>query len=70
MSKIDCKHVVQVSGEAPPGYDSQAKGGIEVDIRIVNGLLRTVKMCLDQFPDMYMSVGHPVVAWRSRICAC
>ena len=37
MIKIDCKHVEQVSAEAPPTYDSQANGGIEVGIRIVLG---------------------------------
>ena len=35
MIKIDCKHVGQVSAEAPPTYDSQADGGIEVGVRFI-----------------------------------
>ena len=61
--KIDCKHVEQVSAEAPPFYDSQANGGIEVGIRIVKGVLRTVKMCLELRLDKYIPVGYPVVEW-------
>ena len=61
MIKIDCKHVEQVSVEAPPTYDSQANGGIEVGIRIIRGILRTVEMCVEQRVERDIPVSHPVV---------
>ena len=53
----------QVSAETPPTYDSQANGGIEVGIRIIRGILRTVKICLEQRIDKYIPVSHLVVHW-------
>ena len=63
MIKIDCGHVEQVSAEAPPTYDSQANGGIEVGIRIIRCILRIFKMCFEQRIDKYIPVSHPVVEW-------
>ena len=63
MVKIECKHVEQASAETPPTYDSQANGGIEVGIRIVRGVLRTIKMCFEQRIDRHIPVSHPVVEW-------
>lgn len=61
--KIDRQHVEQVSAEAPPTYESQANGGIEVGIRIVRGIPRTVKMCLERRIDRHIPLSHPVVEW-------
>ena len=43
--------------------DSQANGGIEVGIRIVRGVLRTIKMCFEQRIDRHIPVSRPVVEW-------
>ena len=42
---------------------AQANGGIEVGVQIVRGMLRTLKLCLEQRIDKHMPVSHPVVAW-------
>ena len=63
MAKVECKDLEQVSKEDSPAYDSQANGGIEVGVQIVRGMLRTLKLCLEQRIDKHMPVSHPVVAW-------
>ncbi len=63
LAKIEIKDLDQVSKEDPASYDSQSNGGTEVGIRIVRGLLRTLKLCLEQRIGKYIPVDHPVMGW-------
>jgi hypothetical protein len=43
--KVDT--VEQAAEEHPPAYDSKANGSVENAVKLVQGLLRTVKFCLE-----------------------
>ncbi len=45
--KEKCHNLENLQKENPPAYDSQANGGTEVGIRIVRGMFRTLKLCLE-----------------------
>ncbi len=69
MAKVECKDLEQVSKEDPAAYDSQANGGTEVGVRLVRGLLRTVKLCIEQRLEKYIPVDHPVMSWMlEHVC--
>ena len=40
------EHVTNVQEENPVAYDSQANGGVEVGVKIVRRVFRTLKLCL------------------------
>ena len=63
MIKVEVKDIEQISAESPPAYDSQANGGTEVGVRIVRGMLRTLKLCLEARINKHIPVSHPVMAW-------
>ena len=44
LAKIECKDFVQLSKEQSAAYVSQSNGGTKVGVRLVRGLLRTVKL--------------------------
>ena len=52
-----------VQVESPAAYESQSNGGIEVGIKIVRGLFRTLKLCLEQRLGKYISTGHALMPW-------
>ena len=54
---------VNVQEENPVAYDSQSNGGIEVGIRIIRGLYRTLKLCLEARIGKYLPAAHPISAW-------
>ena len=56
----------QLTREQPAAYDSQSNGGTEVGVRLIRGLLRTVKLCLESHISKYIPVDHPVVAWMTE----
>ena len=45
--RVDCKDLDQMTKENPAAYDSQSSGSTEVGVRMVRGLFRTVKLCLE-----------------------
>lgn len=60
--KVDVEtHVIAT--EDPVPYESQRNGAIEVGARIVRGLFRTLKLCLEDRIGAYIPPSHPVVAW-------
>ena len=63
LAKVEVKELEQATTESPPAYDSQANGGTEVGIRVIRGMLRTLKLCLEQRLDKHIPVSHPVMAW-------
>ncbi len=63
LAKVEFKDLEQMTKEDPATYDSQSNGGTEVGVRLVRGMLRTVKLCLEQRLDKYIPVDHPIMAW-------
>ena len=57
------KSMDNVQVEAPAAYGSQSNGGIEVGIKIVRGLFRTLKLCLGSRLGKYVSTSHALVPW-------
>ena len=57
------EHMKNVQEESPPAHDSQSNGGIEVGIRIVRGMFRILKLCLEARLGKYVPVSHPITAW-------
>ena len=57
------EHVVNIQEEAPNTYDSQSNGGVEVGIRLVRGMFRTLKLCLEARLQKYMPINHAVTPW-------
>ena len=60
-SKIDEAQVIATEHPAP--YESQSNGATEVGVRIVRGLFRTLKLCLEDRIGAYIPPSHPVIAW-------
>ena len=66
VARVELKDLDQLAKEDPAAYDSQSNGGVETGIRLVRGLFRTVKLCLEQRLDKSIPIDHPVVAWMLR----
>ena len=63
LAKVEIKDLEQVSKEDPVAYDSMTNGGTEVGVRLMRGLFRSVKLCLEQRIDKQIPVDHPMIAW-------
>ena len=63
LAKIESKDFEQLGKEQSAAYDSQSNGGTEVGVRLVRGLLRTLKLCLEERIGKYIPVDHAVVPW-------
>lgn len=55
--------VDQVGESHPAAYDSKGNGSVENAVRLVQGLLRTVKYCLEVRFKRRIPAEHPVMAW-------
>ncbi len=63
IAKVDCKDLEQLSKEDPAAYDSQSNGGTEVGVRMIRGLFRSIKLCLEERLNKFIPIDHPVVGW-------
>ena len=63
LAKIELKDMEQVSKEDPVAHDSMTNGGTEVGVRLLRGLFRSVKLCLEARINMEIPVDHPMIAW-------
>ena len=61
LAKLELKE--QVSKEDPATSDSTSNGGTEIEVRLLRGLFRTAKLCLEQRIDKEIPVDHPFCAW-------
>jgi hypothetical protein len=52
-----------VSTEHSHAYDSQASGGTEVGVKILRGLFRTLKLCLEGRIGRKIPITHPMTSW-------
>ena len=55
--------IAQVMEESPPPYDSQANDGIEIGVKLVRGIVRTLKSCIEERVQMGIPADHPMIAW-------
>ena len=63
VARVECKDIEQLTKEDPATYDSKSNGGTEVGVRLIRGLFRTLKLCLESRLDKYIPVDHPLVPW-------
>jgi len=69
LVNVECKDFDQVSKEQSAAHDSQSNGGTEVGIRLVRGLLRTIKLCLEARIGKYIPVDHAIMPWMiEHVC--
>ena len=59
----------QVLEEHPPEYDPQSNGSAEVGVRLVKGVLRTLRSCLESKIGHRVPVRHPLTSWMVRHAA-
>ena len=55
--------VEQAMTENPPPYDSQANGQIEAAVKLVRGMITTLKCCLETRLGHRVPIRHPAMAW-------
>jgi len=53
----------QAAEDHPPAHDSKSSGSVENAVRQVQGLLRTVKDCLETQIQQRIPCEHPLMAW-------
>ena len=53
----------RVTQEEPAKYDSQSNGATEIGVKLVRGLFRTLKLCLEARVGKYIPVTHALVPW-------
>ena len=69
LAKVECTTFEQLTNEQSAAYDSQSNGGTEVGVRLVRGILRTVKLCLEARIGKYIPVDHAVMPWMvEHVC--
>ncbi len=69
VARVECKDLDQLAKEDPAAYDSQSSGSTEIGVRLIRGLFRTIKLCLEARLERYIPVDHPVVAWMmEHVC--
>ena len=52
-----------VQTKSPPEHDSQSNGGVEIGVRLVRGLFRSLKLCLEDRIGTYVPVTHALLPW-------
>jgi len=63
LVRVKVERVTRISSEAPPAYDSQSNGGIEVGVMLIRGMFRTLRLCLETRIGRTIPVDHPVIPW-------
>ena len=54
---------MDIGAENPVEYDSQSNGGTEIGVKIIRGLFRTHRLCLEERIGCKVPTGHPIMAW-------
>ena len=49
--------------ENPPTYDSQSNGGTEIGVKLVRGLFRTLRLCLESRLGKTIPIMHTLFPW-------
>ena len=61
--KTSVDDLVGASPEQSHPHDSQSNGGTEVGIRLLRGMFRTHKLCLEKRLGRRIPVEHPMMTW-------
>ena len=61
--RVECKSLEQAAKEEPATYDSQSNGSVELGIRLVRGMFRTLKCCLEARIGKTIPVNHALIPW-------
>ena len=61
--RVKCKDVETISKEEPPKYDSQSNGSTEIGVRLIRGLFRTLKLCLEARLGKFIPIQHALIPW-------
>ena len=67
--RIKVRGVAQISIEHPSRYDSQSNGGVETDVRILQGQFRTLKLFLEARIGKVIPTNHALVPWLLEYAA-
>ena len=59
----------QAAEKAPPAYDSQANGDVENAVKQVQGMVRTLKSCLEERLGCKIPTEHAAMWWLVRHAA-
>ena len=53
----------RVTKEEPTRYESKSNGATEIGVKLVRGLFRTLKLCLEARIERYVPVSHALIPW-------
>ncbi len=68
-ARVECPSIEQMSKEEPPAYDSQSNGSVELGIRLIRGMFRTAKCCLEARLGKTIPVQHALIPWMlEHVC--
>ena len=62
LAKSECRDLKQISKEESAAYDSQSNGLTEIGVRLIRGVFRTLKVCLEDRVDKHIPIDHALVA--------
>ena len=63
LAKAECRDIQQISKEESASYDSQSNGSTEIGVRIIRGMFRTIKLCLEDRIDKAIPFDHALTSW-------
>ena len=55
-----------LTSENPQTYDSQSNGGTEIGVKIIRGMFRTMRLCLQARICKKIPITHLVMAWLMK----
>ena len=55
--------VKKITTENPPAYVSQSNGGVETGVRLIRGLFRTLRLCLEARIGHKIPINHAFIPW-------
>ena len=53
----------RVTQEEPARYESKSNGATEVGVKLVRGMFRTLKLCLEARVERFVPVNHALIPW-------
>ena len=63
LVKLQSDKAKRVTTEQPARYESQSNGGTETGVRLVRGLFRTLRICLEARIEKHVPTTHALMPW-------